>query len=395
MGFPGWAYAAYACVGFASLAAMASRASAQDCATDGDCGPGFVCESFGTVDCGFACPEGDEKCEPPPDCMPMEVKGCSPAPCTDDSECAADMVCYAWTYEECSGGAPADGGGAEPGSSGGGSDPGAGGAAGSGEEPAPPPEPTPEPTPAECKEVTESYCAPKYVPPCTQDSDCGPGFTCEEQESCSCAGSAGSAGGAAGAGGEEPAPPPEPVEPDCTCEKTGEFYCQLIETACASAAECPDGFTCETNPESAVCSRPTEPAGAGGASGEGDGGAAGSGSGDEPVDSCGPTTEPEKVCLPPYWNTGFGGPGRGGDVTAFSESGAANGGPSMATGAPGAGAPGEDPATATGTDDGAAANTGGDGGFCAVTAPGSARGMGLVWSFVALSLLAMRRRRSA
>lgn len=369
------------------LAALAAPASAQDCMTDADCDPGFVCTSYGTVDCGFACPEGEKCPDMPPDCAPMEIKGCSPAPCTADANCPSDMVCFSQTYMECSGGG-AEGVPAEDGSGGsaGSGAAGAGGAAGSGAEP-PPPEPAPE----DCKEVTQSMCAPKYVPPCKADADCGAGFTCEEYESCGCSASAGSAGDP----GADPAPPPEPTEPDCTCEKTGEFYCQLVETACASVDECPDGFSCEANPESVVCSEPTmtEPAGTGGAAGGADGGAAGSGASDTPEDSCGMTTEPEKVCMPPYWNTGFGGGGRG-----VAELGSAADGNAMATGA--GGPTGAEPPTASGSDETAKSSSGDGGGFCSVAIVGNAdsrnrAALASLATALALIALAVRRRRRA
>lgn len=365
-----------------ALAALAAPASAQDCKTDADCDAGFVCMSFGTVDCGFACPEGETCPDMPPDCAPMEIKGCSPAPCMADADCPSDMVCFSQTYTECSGGG-AEGVPAEEGS---GDSAGSGGADAGSAEPTPPPD-----LPADCKEVTQSVCAPKYVPPCKEDADCGAGFTCEEYESCGCSASAGSAGDPGG----DPAPPPEPTEPDCTCEKTGEFYCKLVETTCTSADECPDGFTCEDNPEDVVCSRPamTDPAGTGGAAGGADGGVAGSASGDTPEDPCGMTTAPEKVCLPPYWNTGFGVGGGGVAELGAAADGSAN----MATGA---GAPkgGEEPPTASGSNETEMTSGGGDGGFCSVAIVGRAderAGFAALATAFALIALAVRRRRRA
>lgn len=377
----GWLFAC-------SALALAAPAAAQDCATDADCGSGFVCESFGTVECGYACPEGEKCPDMPADCEPMELKGCVPAPCNDDSECPDDMVCFAQTYTECSGVAES-GGDARP-AAGGSSGGGAAGADGEAGADAGPPQAEPE-----CKEVTDSRCAPKYVPPCKEDADCGEGFTCKESESCRCSGSAG-AGSAGGDGGGST--PPEPAEPDCTCEKTGDFYCELVETACESADECPDGFTCDANPSSVVCSPPaTDAAGTGGASGSAgaeearDGGAA--------EDPCAASTAPEKVCLPPYWDKGFGGGGRGGD--AFAESGAAGG---TLNDAPmqqaTKGGDLADDGSATGSEETAASMGGDDGGICSVALVGDARsreraGVASLGTALALLALALRRRRTA
>lgn len=362
--------------------ALPSLALAQECATDADCDAGFVCESFGTVDCGFACPEG-EACAPPPDCAPMEIKGCTPAPCTTDADCPADMVCFAQPVWNCPPVAQAD---CAPGS----------------ECPA-------QEQPAECTETTESTCVPSYVPPCVVNTDCGPGFTCVEQESCGCSGSAGAA--TPSGGSSEPAPADggastDPAVPDasvpeetCTCSPTGEFYCQLDEMPCASVSECPEGFTCEVNPNSVVCSRPTEPAmsGSGGAAGSepaGVGGSFGEADGGAPsdaVDGCGVSTAPEMVCLPPYWAAGFA---AGGSIleAGVASDAAGDGRGATATGAP------TDPATASGEADMGAAGSSGSGGgtFCTVAVPGADARSGaaaLVTLLALLGLAVLRSRR--
>jgi hypothetical protein len=42
-----------------------------------------------------------------------------------------------------------------------------------------------------CEPETKQFCAPQWLAPCTQDSDCGDGFNCKEQEMCMCKGSSG------------------------------------------------------------------------------------------------------------------------------------------------------------------------------------------------------------
>src|SRR5437868_448332 len=91
----------------AALACVAS-ASAQDtstCSADTDCDKGMVCKVTGGTACASpVCPEG-QKCPQPEPCTTMEFKSCVPGPCTTDSDCAADMVCYAQTQMTCTGGA--------------------------------------------------------------------------------------------------------------------------------------------------------------------------------------------------------------------------------------------------------------------------------------------------
>ncbi len=366
------------------LAVLAAPAAAQDCATDGDCGPGFACTDFGTIDCGFACPEGQPCPDMPPECEPMQLKGCSPKPCADGSECPDDMVCFEQTVYDCPPAIEAD---CPPGA-----------------DCPPPVEPT-------CTEKSESYCSPKYVPPCTESADCGLGFTCEESVQSTCGGSVGSAGSAGGADGSgaEPALPdgnsgagggdaPLPPEPECTETPTGEFYCALVETTCTGASDCPDGFTCEANLDTVVCSlTPSEPVPADGTAGSGAAGSADAGPADgdgsagagEGVDACGTaTTEPEMVCLPPYWNTGFGRGGGGGAVAL--EAGGDSSTDQLASGAP---APSFANGPAASRDESAPKG----GGFCSVGAVGAGEHAGLATlaSLFALGLLSHRRRRAA
>jgi len=176
------------------------------------------------------------------------------------------------------------------------------------------------PADAGCTTVTVSACVPHYVPPCASDSECGPGFTCVEQEECACSGStgsgggsapsAGSGGGTAGSGGATPSdsgnapsdagaadpiptpdggaePPPDakmapdagapaPVAPpECTCTPSGVKACKLTVVGCNTASDCPSGFTCENNPSGSCW-----------ASSDGSSGC--------------DTPDPAMICAPPY-----------------------------------------------------------------------------------------------
>jgi hypothetical protein len=208
------------------------------CQSNADCQMGFECTVVGASGCGGiavpvpACPPG-ETCEPAPmpePCVTTEIKACAPAHCMSDADCAAGMVCHSYT-SECP----------EVGCA------------------CPSTEPNCEcPAPPECTPETTSMCTPRYALPCTAAVDCGPGFTCEEQQSCGCSG-----GGSAGLPAPDPAPgfvplPPEgaggqpsdaeptdPLPPECTCEPSGVSACIPQEIVCVDATDCPAGWLCQ------------------------------------------------------------------------------------------------------------------------------------------------------
>lgn len=243
-----------------------------ECTVDADCPTGFSCESINVgvcTDCDPADPncvsgctsESYSYCEPPP-----------PTPCTSDVNCADGEVCVSYSYEVCSGTAVA----------------------------CAPNEPCENVEPVEeCETIKEAYCVPPYVAPCQADADCGPGFTCEAYEMCSCSGSTG-----VPVDGTDPEGDVRPTEPDCVCEPSGENYCQVIEVECTTDADCADGLACVAGGGDTIVPEPL----------------------DDSTDPDGGTVEPTPVdpapavsyCLPPgysYW----GGPT--GDSAIAAEAG--------------------------------------------------------------------------
>ena len=270
-------FAASALFLFSSLSS-AIMAPPPGCGTGPACGVGFECTVVGESGCAptAPCAPGSACSEPEP-CTTTQQLGCTPARCTVDAECASGMVCHTWTEScpetdcACARDTPC----------------GCGVAA--------------------CDPQTVRMCTPRYLLPCKAASDCGDGFTCEEQMSgCSSAGTNGSAptpGGAdaapAPSGGAAGLPAPIPA-PDCSPQPTGVFQCVAKELMCATAAQCPAGWTCESD---AVSPAPAC--------------APGSNCGDE---AALPRPTPSRSCRPPY----YGGVDSGGEDPTPPTSGTGN-----------------------------------------------------------------------
>lgn len=243
-----------------AVPAVSASAFAEDeCATDSDCPAGYACEEMGWGACpGMPpCPDGEECPEPPP-CEEGSEWVCVPAPveCATDSDCPDDLGCVTFRWEECSGGGARP---TEPSDAGGSEDTPDAGSSGSDEDGSSDPDDGEEWT---CETVEQSYCAPAWVGACEVDADCGEGFSCVQAEICSCSGGGSTdvppvpgedSGGSSGGGTPGDAGTPEAPEgdegrdfdDDCSCEPSGEFYCQVQEIECGDDADCPGGWTCE------------------------------------------------------------------------------------------------------------------------------------------------------
>lgn len=287
-------FASVGLAAFLSSIAMATTAMAGEECGDTTCEKGFVCIT-GEATCdavdgtrpdaatGGASSSGgatSDDGEPADVCETITYAYCEPAPCTADSDCGADMTCVKNTWETCtvSAGGPTC-------------------------DPADPDcEDTSTPSEPVCIEESMQRCEYKWNQPCKATADCGEGFTCQEQEVCSCGssgtggaagvetptsssgvgaatstGSAGavsesgegtdssgparggaasgsgaatgegsgragaSSGGATGADGSEEDPTGDDVAPpDCVCEP----QCVPVEVTCETAADCPANWEC-------------------------------------------------------------------------------------------------------------------------------------------------------
>ena len=213
-------------VGLASVYAT----NATACETDEDCGAGYVCTTYSyvTPDCDSQpdCAEDDAECldklaEIASDCdgggEVIEDSYCERASCEVDADCGDTMICLEYESRWCSGsdGEVCDDDGCE----------------------------IVEEDPV-CGVDVYRECGYPYEAPCMADADCGAGFTCVPEEICSC--SAGSDesvydadSGIYGIGATE-----EDLTEECSCEPTGENYCQLQEIECTDDADCPEGLSC-------------------------------------------------------------------------------------------------------------------------------------------------------
>ena len=387
---------AKAWVAFAAAAALWTGGVAHaQCTTDADCGDGYVCKTYTGEECAKPdCPPDDKTCaSQPSDCAPTEYTTCEPAPCSTDDDCPDSMVCHEWMSSTCTGSAPAS-------------------------EPcmANTDCPTPDAAPPDCTDTTVKQCTPRYALPCETSADCGPGFDCKEEVIGSCSGGSGTAqpgmiSGGSGSGpvdagvaldGGSAQPPPSEVdaaaqEPTCTEMPAGTFSCVVQVLPCSADDECPADFTCEDNPNRAVCNaagKAEAPSSGGGTAGAGatpvDAGPAGDAGS---VDPCGSINDglPDKVCWPRNYYAG----GAGRDVSQGSNN--ASGGSSETGGGADTGA--QVPETPSDSTSGHSADAGdgsgskhGSGG-CAVGAAGQrpADALGLL-ALLGLCVLELRRR---
>ena len=253
-------FAASAVFLFSSLSS-AILAPPPGCGTGPACSVGFECTVVSESGCASTSCAPGASCPAPEPCVTTQELGCTLAHCSVDAECAPGMVCHEFT-QEC----PVTDCACAP------DTPNCGCAVSS------------------CAPV--SMCTPKYLLPCKAASDCGDGFSCEEQMTgCATAGSSGSAGptpgGAdpapAGGASSDPAPAPLPVPvPDCSPQPTGQFQCVAKQLMCATDAQCPAGWSCFAD---AVASSPACPPGGGGCTSD-------------------PTLAPSPWCRPPYYGSG-------------------------------------------------------------------------------------------
>lgn len=376
-----WARSSFAVLAFLSPLSVAALARAEGKCGDTNCPKNWECKTETAV-ADIACAP-DEPCKA---AEPTTHEYCSPLSCKSDADCAADMVCYTETGVECADTPPCSGQGD-----------------------------CFVPADGGCMPTTRSACVPRYVPACETAADCGPGFTCETQEDCSCSGSTGGAGSAGSAGSEPsagggsdskggmaggsagsagsgtPAPsdpgdpdavpkvpsdagaaPPEErvAPPECVCTPSKEKACKLTIKACATANDCASGWTCEDNPEGACW-----------ASSDGSSGC--------------DTPDPAKICAPPYTDL-VGGRGHSadgsGEGTAVGLGDPNSGSPTPPKGATDTGGT---PASASGDDDSETAASDDSSSGCSVGQRGTSGGAELGFAaFAALALAGARRRRA-
>ncbi len=382
------------CLAVLALAGFARPVAAQDastCATDSDCDHGYTCQvtSSGGTCPAIDCAPGEDCIQPECDTTVTETRECvAGGPCEADADCIEGWLCAErQSYDDCavSGGAmrPAVCPESDPDCN--------------------PVEPAPEPAQPPCEPTTELYCAPRYTQACAEAADCGPGFNCTELISMSCSGSTGSAGGDADP--SEPPPPdadPIPAPEDmCTSTPSGEFYCELIETACETDQDCSTGLTCQDNwnrPSCTDAGGAPEPAPADAGIDDGSSGSAGAGAAPAedlvaPVpDDCGVSDEPAKVCAPPeYFSSGRGDYAADGEAQASGSAsdGDENGTPP--TDSTSEQSPDDSTAPSVNAGDEDASDTMADAGGCSATGRNSAGGSAAFLMLAVLGLVLRRR----
>ncbi len=360
--------AAVAAVCLASVSSAAHAQQQKSCTANTDCDKGFTCQVVGGTACpGVACASGQPCDASVPDCTPTDIKACVPGPCTADSDCATDMVCYATTQQDCPVSTqPA----CDPNSS----------------------TPCPKIDPVPCTPKTVKTCTPRYLVPCTVDADCGDHFTCVQDKQCSCSGGSATIGSGSSSGGTSardagatPVPEPAPldastavVDAGCECKNLDTKSCAPVKIPCTKATAstaCPAQWTCVSDLTST-------------GSGTGCAVPAGADAAACPAPEPMPAPTPSVgACAPPYFAT----PGvtKGGGA----ELGNAGGTPTQA-GADAAGHTGHSAADA-GAGDGGTPKAKDSGGICSVSSLGqhSAGHSTLAWLALAGLALHLRRRR--
>ncbi|MFC1610583.1 hypothetical protein ACFL6C_06470 [Myxococcota bacterium] len=201
----------------------------DDCLTDADCPDSLLCEEVGAT----SCPVPDCREDPCPEPAPCETEihhACVPGVCETDADCGAGLLCLTFEDRSCHS-SPVDMPDDCP--------------------PEGPCEPNPsEQEPPECQTISVTVCAPPYMAECADDADCGDGFGCVEMETCECSGGGSDDGELPD---PEPPQPDDPTPPECSCEPTGQLFCEPIEQSCDADGDCIQGWSCEEPPQ-----RPTE-----------------------------------------------------------------------------------------------------------------------------------------
>ena len=257
---------------FAVFAVVPSVARAS-CKVDSDCPKGWTCDEATSEICsGSSCPDNDPTCSSEEVCETVSEYECVPGTCSADADCADGMTCYEYVDESCEDYRQNCT------------------SAGSDCEPRP-----------ECDTSTQSACLPQWIPPCTEDADCGAGFTCVAQQMCECSTTSRPIDATAGAGSDVASggasDGPSDSDTDCTCTTADEKRCEPVEEkqTCDADSECPSGWTCEeltTTEDSCTASEPAPSAA----------GAAGAPESDAYAPECTTTTSTEKLCMPQYFD---------------------------------------------------------------------------------------------
>lgn len=200
-----------ACATWLALAAApfaySTTALAEESCGDSTCPQGYTCEVAPGACLAIFC--DGPGCAP---CDPRPVEYCAPAACSSNADCGEGMLCAEHATTVCE----------------------------DATSPACAPGERCEVAPDErnCTSETTFSCTPRWQLPCGVDADCGAGFTCEEQETCS------TPAYPADPGDREPASAASRESFEVTCEPSGVFACVAEPVECASSADCPADWTC-------------------------------------------------------------------------------------------------------------------------------------------------------